>query len=81
MPTRGSVGDMAPSAKIPKVATSRLMTRLEARHRQLEIQRRLTRTKQSIQMLQQMLTSARTTEAEDELALTSVDARLSLEME
>lgn len=79
MLNRGSLGDPAPSAKVSKALTPGFMTPLEARHQQLEIQKWLTRTQDNIRLLQQLLTSARTTEVEDELALALIDACLSLD--
>lgn len=70
-----SVGDLAP-AKSPEVHTDPLMACIEARHKRKEFQKRLGRTRKDIRHLNHLLASAKSTEAEDELALASVDARL-----
>lgn len=69
-----SVGDLV-TAKILKGANT-LMTRVEARQKRNEVCKRLSGTRNGIHHLNLLLASARSTEADDELILAAVDARL-----
>lgn len=69
-----SVEDMS-SAKVPKLVSNTLMTCIKSHYKRKGLQKRLGHRKEDIHHLNYLLASAKSTEAEDELALAAVNAR------